>query len=54
MHGIDMETSYGWLNVVLECCILIFVGYYFWTARVHHEQREGIVWDDVKTEEESI
>ena len=38
MHDIDVETRYGWLNVVLECYILIFVGFYFWTASFHHEQ----------------
>ena len=38
MHDIDVETSYGWLNVVLECYILIFVGYFFWTTMFYHEQ----------------
>ena len=54
MHDIDVETSYGWLNVVLECYILIFVEYYLWAARYHDEQRQGIAWDELKTGEKSI
>ena len=54
MHDIDVETSYGWLNVVLECYILIFVEYYLWAARYHDEQGQGIAWDELKTEEKNI
>ena len=46
---IDVGTSYGGLNVVLECCILIFVGCYFCTARYHDEQGEKVVRNDFKT-----
>ena len=49
MHDIDVGTSYGGLNVVLECCILIFVGCYFCTARYHDEQGERVVRNDFKT-----
>ena len=49
MHDIDVGTSNGGLNVVLECCILIFVGCYFWTARSHVEQGERVAWNDFKT-----
>ena len=49
MHDIDVGTSYGELNVVLECYILIIIGFYFWTARYHYEQRERVVWNDFKT-----
>ena len=49
MHAIDVETSYGWLSVVLECCILIFNEYCLWAVihadhtSVGRPQEEGMM-----------
>ena len=42
MHDIDGQTSYGYLNVIIECCILIFDEYCLWAARYHVQEGQGI------------